>query len=206
VLAAESAEVNVREILGPTAALRILPDSLFRQLPSVENSQGVLALVEPPQFTIDEILAGTLVVVLDGVQDPGNAGTIVRAAEAFGATGAIFLKGSVNPWNPKTLRASAGSLFRFPVCSAVSSLGTHPGFRRLTVFASMASSAKPIGQADFTRRCAIVIGNEAHGVSEEMRAGAIGVMIPTQIVESLNAGVAASVILYEASRQRALAT
>ena len=75
----------------------------------------MIALVKPPVWTVDDLFRDRpLVVVLDGVQDPGNAGTIVRAAEAFGATGAVFLKGSVSPHNPKTLRASAGSLFRVP--------------------------------------------------------------------------------------------
>ncbi len=77
-----------------------------------------MALVDPPDWRLEQLVQGSaLVVVLDGLQDPGNAGTIVRAAEAFGATGAIFLKGSVSPYNPKTLRASAGSLFRLPTAA-----------------------------------------------------------------------------------------
>src|ERR1041384_4939313 len=80
-----------------------------------ETAQGIIALVRPGQYVIGDLLRDVpLVVVLDGVQDPGNAGTIVRTAEAFGATGAIFVKGSVSPHNPKVLRGSAGSLFRVP--------------------------------------------------------------------------------------------
>src|SRR5579862_8152552 len=87
----------------------ILPDPLFQSIASTETSQGVIALVRPPEWSIDQLFRGqSMVVVLDGLQDPGNAGTIARAAEAFGATGLIFLKGTVSPWNPKTLRASAG--------------------------------------------------------------------------------------------------
>src|SRR4029077_9374462 len=95
--------------------MAVLPDALFQSLAGTETSQGVIALVEPPSWTLEQLFRGrSLVVVLDGLQDPGNAGAIVRAAEAFGSTGVMFLKGTVSPFNPKTLRASAGSLFRVP--------------------------------------------------------------------------------------------
>ena len=92
-----------------------------QSLAATETSQGVIALVQPPAWKLEQICsrAQPLVVVLDGLQDPGNAGTIVRAAEAFGATGVVFLKGTVSPHNPKTLRASAGSLFRVPFVHGV---------------------------------------------------------------------------------------
>src|SRR5688572_31689403 len=112
VLAAESALLP-----GGLNGIKVarLPDALFRSISSTETSQGVISLVNPPAWTLEQVFAGrTLVVVLDGVQDPGNAGAIIRAAEAFCATGALFIKGTVSPFNPKTLRASAGSLFRLP--------------------------------------------------------------------------------------------
>src|SRR5580693_7062104 len=113
VLAAESAVTKLPH-LDDTRIIAI-PDALFQSIASTETPQGVIALVRPAAWTLEQIFHGTsLVVVLDGLQDPGNAGAIVRAAEAFGATGAIFLKGTVSPYNPKTLRASAGSLFRLP--------------------------------------------------------------------------------------------
>src|SRR5579875_1704031 len=88
-------------------------------LASTAATQGVIALVRPPRWTVEQLLRGkSLVVVLDGVQDPGNAGAIVRAAEAFGATGVAFLKGSASAYNPKSLRASAGSIFRLPIVAA----------------------------------------------------------------------------------------
>jgi RNA methyltransferase, TrmH family len=117
VLAAESvrsaAEAHVRGLAGVKIA--VLPDGLMQTMAGTETSQGVMALVQPPEWKLEQLFRGSpLVVVLDGLQDPGNAGAIVRAAEAFGATGVLFLKGTVSPFNSKTLRASAGSLFRVP--------------------------------------------------------------------------------------------
>src|ERR1700685_56380 len=97
----------------------VLADALFQSIAGTETSQGVIALVRPPEWSIDQLFRGqSLVIVLDGLQDPGNAGAIARVAEAFGATGLIFLKGTVSPYNPKTLRASAGALFRIPFVAA----------------------------------------------------------------------------------------
>ena len=106
----------------PNVPLAVLPDRLFQTISATETSQGVLALVNLPEQSRDRqgaVGGPALIVVLDAIQDPGNAGAIIRAAEAFGATGAIFLKGSVSPYNPKTLRASTGSLFRVPFRHAV---------------------------------------------------------------------------------------
>src|ERR1700736_2988772 len=98
----------------------VLSEDLFQSISATEHSQGVIALVRPPQWNLDQLFRGhALVMALDRVQDPGNAGAIVRAAEAFGATGVAFLKGSVDPFNPKTIRASAGSVFRIPLASSL---------------------------------------------------------------------------------------
>jgi len=87
-----------------------VPDALFESIAGTESSQGVIALVAPPAWILEQLFRGrSLVMALDGVQDPGNAGAIVRAADAFGATGVMFMKGAVSPFNPKALRASAGS-------------------------------------------------------------------------------------------------
>jgi TrmH family RNA methyltransferase len=146
-----------------------------------------------------------LVLVLAGVQDPGNLGTILRSAEAFGATGVVSLPGTVSRWNQKALRASAGSVFRVPVLSA----SAQKCFLRLRedeviVWATATHNAKEADLADLTGPVALVIGNEGNGVPEELAArtdGALTIPCPGP-VESLNAAVAASVLLYEASRQR----
>lgn len=142
--------------------------------------------------------------VLDGVQDPGNAGAIVRAAEAFGATGVMFLKGTVSPYNPKAVRASAGSLFRVPVVAALEATLARAALeqRRLDVYAAAPSGKKDLNDADLSRKCALIIGSEGRGVSDRLRAGAIDLRIPVSGVESLNAAMAAGILLYEARRQR----
>jgi RNA methyltransferase, TrmH family len=133
----------------------------------------------------------------------------VRAAEAFGATGVLFLKGSVNPHNPKTVRASAGSLFRMPYLGAVDVAVARAALQqhRVALYAGVPArpdgGARSVTETDLTAACGLAIGNEAHGVSGELRSAAVEVSIPTVGVESLNAAVAAGILLYEARRQRA---
>ncbi|MBL8177105.1 MAG: RNA methyltransferase [Bryobacterales bacterium] len=207
VLAAEGVQSavqrHIRNLQG--VRLHVASPEVFDSISTTENSQGVVALVRPPQSTLDHLLRGrTLLVVLDGVQDPGNAGTIVRSAEAFGSTGVLFLKGSVSPYNSKTLRASAGSLFRLPAVSGIDAELARAALQqaRLDVYTAMPGSARQLQDIDFRRKCAIVIGNEGQGVSRRMQDIASDLAIPTSGVESLNAAIAASIILYEASRQR----
>jgi TrmH family RNA methyltransferase len=206
VLAAESA----REAAGGMTGARfvVLPDQLFQSIAATETSQGVMALVRPPEWRMEQLFAGnSLVVAIDGLQDPGNAGAVVRAAEAFGATGVMFLKGSASPFHPKTLRASAGSLFRVPFVAALDDALAVAALRQagVDVYAAMphTGAERLAGDTDFTKPCALVIGNEGRGVSAELRAIAQPVAIPTAGVESLNAAVAAAVLLYETRRQRA---
>ncbi|MBK7930571.1 MAG: RNA methyltransferase [Bryobacterales bacterium] len=131
--------------------VQVVPDELFQAVVSTESAQGVIALVEPPSWTVDELFRGTsFVLILDGVQDPGNAGTMVRTAEAFGATGAMFLKGSVSPFNAKTLRASAGSLFRLPFLHTVDADVARAALqqRRVDVYAAAPRGEKTLQQVD----------------------------------------------------------
>jgi len=205
VLASETARPAVEERLQTRCelSLTILPDKLFDSISSTETSQGVVVLVKPRAWSMDDVFeAIPLVLVLDAIQDPGNAGSMVRAAEAFGATGVVFARGSVSPFNPKTLRGSAGSLFRIPFVHGVrvSDIATECDRRGVQRFAAVA--AGDWGDPDFRRPCALIIGSESHGVSEELAAGATAVSIPMRTIESLNAAVAAGILLYEAGRQR----
>ncbi|MEQ1948456.1 MAG: RNA methyltransferase [Bryobacteraceae bacterium] len=184
---------------GRFPGAKLVSEKSFRSIAGTETPQGVLALVKPHESSMEAILRGqALAVVLDGIQDPGNAGSILRAAEAFGATGAVFLKGSVNPYNPKCIRASAGSIFRLPVV-VQEDLSALAG---IALYAAMPRTEKSIDQADFAKPCAVVIGSEGRGVRASIAARADGLRIPTSNVESLNAAVAAGVLFYEARRQR----
>lgn len=207
VLAAASACPNVEQRLKDFPDLRLieLPDPVFRGLSATETSQGVVTLVLPPRWTLEQVFgARPLVVVLDGLQDPGNAGAIIRVAEAFGATGIVFLKGTVNPFNPKAARASAGSVFRVPLVCGLEVAGLREAVRAraLTLYAAVPSGGLPPARADLGQPCAILVGGEGSGISPDLLAGTAPISIPTAGVESLNAAVAAGVLLYEASRQR----
>jgi TrmH family RNA methyltransferase len=190
----------------------LLPKDLLDSALSTEAPQPVAALVEPPNWTWAHVLGvhhrdAPLVVVLAGIQDPGNLGTILRSAEAFGAHGVISLPGTVSAWNPKAVRASAGSVFRVPLLAAT----TEDCLMRLfeanvKTLASAVREAAPANDVDLAGPVALVIGNEGNGVPAELAAqagGSVTIPCPGQ-VESLNAAIAASILLYEASRQRAI--
>jgi RNA methyltransferase, TrmH family len=190
--------------VGNTEIL-IVTEDVFSSASMTEHPQGIAALVQAPEFTVNAIFDGIpLVVVAGGLQDPGNLGTLVRSAEAFGATGMILLPGTVSLWNSKTLRASSGSAFRLPVIAmtadeAFAALGAH-GVRVLAAVARATS-----GEPDLRGPVALMLGNEGAGLPDEWIARADApVTIPCHgPVESLNAAVAGSVLLYEAMRQRA---
>jgi TrmH family RNA methyltransferase len=207
VLASDSARSRAEECLRdrPDVRLAILPDSLSDRLSGTDSSQGVLTLVRPPAWTLDDVLGDQpLVVVLDGMQDPGNAGAIVRAAEAFGATGTVFLKGCVSPYNPKAVRASAGSILRIPVLCNVEAQAMREAAtrRKIVLYAASPDAGTPVSEVDFRLDCLIVVGAEGRGWRRDLWAEARQVRVPTRTVESLNAAMAAGILLYEARRQR----
>ncbi len=197
--------------LSAETEVLLLPKELLDAALSTETPQPVAALVEPPSWAWADMLpdrskAAPLILVLAALQDPGNLGTILRSAEAFGASGVLSLPGTVSAWNSKAVRASAGSVFRFPLLFA----GAEECFARLRkegveILCATARGADAASHADLSAPVALIIGNEGNGVPEELAAQADGaVTIPCPgPVESLNAAVAASVLLYEASRQRA---
>jgi TrmH family RNA methyltransferase len=203
VIASESARRAIEEQFSDeNLNVALVPEQLFKTIAATETSQGLIALVEPPEWKIDQLFtSASLIVVLDGIQDPGNAGTIVRTAEAFAATGVMFLRGSVSPFNSKTLRASAGSLFRVPFVAALEPAIARAALQqnRIQLYAGMPHEGEHT-RPKIERPCALVIGNEGRGVSEEFRSLSQAISIPTAGVESLNASIAAAILLYEAYR------
>lgn len=196
------------QISSHTEAL-LLPDDVFSSAVSTETPQGVAALVKLKPARLEDLLEQVnnsfLAVAAAGIQDPGNLGTIIRSAEAFSARGVLLGEKTVSPFNPKVVRASAGSLFREPLVRV--KMGEAMGQLKqagVRVLASSSHKGKPLDEADFTGAVLIVIGNEGAGLPAEILALADElVTIPHSArVESLNAGIAASIFLYEAARQK----
>jgi TrmH family RNA methyltransferase len=180
----------------------------FGSLSGTETTQEIITVLEAARWSWKDVLGDSgLVLILDGMQDPGNAGTLVRSAEAFGASGVIFLDGCVGAANGKLLRATAGSIFRIPFLEGISQveLASHITRERFRLYALAAGGSIPLTQADFRQPCVLVVGSEGKGVSREVLARSQSVEIPTLNVESLNAAVAGSIALFEAARQRGLA-
>lgn len=198
-------------------------DRLFEGLADTEHPQGVAALVHPRTATLEELLqskpgvCAPLLVVLAGVQDPGNVGTILRTASAFGASGAVTAasgqSGTASPFSPKALRASAGASLHLPILAGMSLaiLLTQlriAGMRTLASSSHELQAAEPRAllpwEVDWCRPVALLVGNEGAGLPEEIeRSADARVRVPMSAgTESLNVAAAAAVLLYEAARQR----
>jgi TrmH family RNA methyltransferase len=227
-LVSEAGEADLDRILRaaseseagiPRSRVMRTTEKLFASVAGTETPQGVAALFRQRAWEFDDVVRGAaradgalrgdaaLVVVMAAVQDPGNIGTIVRSAEAFGATGVVTTRGSADPWSPKALRASAGSGLRFPILRgmAIPVLLAQLRVAGVKIVAASSHSAGVSGAgADLREAVAIFIGNEGAGLPREIEHVADArISIPMSAgVESLNAGVAASVVLYEAARQR----
>lgn len=193
---------------GAQVETLLLPDKLFASAVPSEAPQGVAALARWKEHSLEEVLAkseGGPLLAIAGVQDPGNLGTILRSAEAFGAAGVILGEGTVSRFNPKVVRASAGSVFRLPVAranlsEAVAGMKDHG----LRLVATASHKGTPLDQARLSGPLAIFIGSEGAGLSKDLIKAMDEVVAIPQApqVESLNAGVAASIVLYEVMRQR----
>jgi TrmH family RNA methyltransferase len=187
-----------------------IESSVFATLTTTENSPGILALAKAPAWKEEDLFAGAqpLIVVLAGLQDPGNLGTILRAAEAFGASGMLTTEGTVSPFNAKAIRAASGTLFRLPVLLNLTAqqIIRLLQSRKAVLLSSAAHSGRPLPDVlttDGTGALALALGSEGAGLPRELAAIGIPVSIPmAPQVESLNVAVAASVLLYEIARLR----
>jgi RNA methyltransferase, TrmH family len=194
------------------AGARILqvPDQILEAMSPVRQPSGVVAIARCQPATVQQILesAPALVLVLAGVQDAGNVGAIIRAAEACGATGIICGEGTADPFGWKALRGAMGSTFRMPVSvrAPISAVVSELRTRHITVLATTPREGVLLGSADLRGPVAIVLGGEGAGLTPELTASADGLLtIPMRPpVESLNVSIAAALILFEASRQREL--
>lgn len=205
----ESGANRAQRLLPQIAAnveVLLLPDKLFLEAVPSDSPQGVAALVRmaTPSFA-DVIEKAGLILVVAGIQDPGNLGTMLRSAEAFGASGVLMGEGTVSCYNSKVVRGSAGSVFRLPVAKCkIADVVAELRRRGVRMVATSSHTGTVLKDAKLEAPLAIFVGNEGAGLpAAVMAAMDERVAIPhSERVESLNAGVAASIILYEAARQR----
>ncbi|HVV38040.1 MAG TPA: RNA methyltransferase [Acidimicrobiales bacterium] len=194
----------VRDAAAAGAAVHALADGVIEAVADAVTPQPVCAVLAALDTPIDALADDGVVVVAVDVRDPGNAGTLIRSAAAAGARGVVLCDGCVELYNPKTVRATAGALFRLPVVTSVSvnealsSLGA-AGRRRL---AAVATGGDDYATVDLTGPVAFVVGNEAHGLPATLPGIDAAITIPMPgSTESLNVGVATAVLCFEAARQ-----
>ena len=186
---------------------QIVSDQVFKKISDTVTPQGIVAVVKQKSYSIDYIIEKrnkekSCIVVLDRLQDPGNMGTIVRTGEAAGISGIIMSKDSADIYNPKVIRSTMGSIFRVPfaivddLAAAVDTLKDNG----ITTYAAHLKG-ELYNSGSLTKDCALLIGNEARGLSEEISAKADKLIIPMHgKVESLNAAIATAILMYEAAR------
>jgi TrmH family RNA methyltransferase len=207
----QSAENKAERLLpqiGEHVETLLLPDKLFATAVPSESPQGVAALVRWKEFSLNDVLAkaksGPLLAIA-GVQDPGNLGTILRSADAFDAAGVVLGEGTVSPFNPKVVRASAGSVFRLSLARTKLNHAV-ARFREdgLRLIGTSSHKGVPLNQAKLDGPLVIFIGSEGAGLPRDLvsQMDELVVIPHSPRVESVNAGVAASIVLYEAARKR----
>ena len=185
-----------------------IPDKLFSKVSATQTPQGLAALVELRSPDLDALLGApnALLVVACGVQEPGNIGTMIRSAQALGASALVTIKGTVNPSNPKAARASAGAIFRLPVVEGLEPAKLFGRMRRagMRIIAADGRSTVSVAEADLRGPVALLIGREGTGLNDEVARQADQIVgIPLRPgTDSVNAAMAAGIFLYEAARQR----
>ncbi|MDD3404337.1 MAG: 23S rRNA (guanosine(2251)-2'-O)-methyltransferase RlmB [Hespellia sp.] len=186
----------------------LLSDTVFAYVSDTKTPQGVLCIVSQPEYQLKAVIEASQphILVLDNLQDPGNLGTILRTAEGAGVTGIIMSRDCVDIFNPKVIRSTMGSIYRIPflyVDDLVQAI-TQMKKQGIRTFAAHLQGENNYDEADYRRACAFLIGNEGNGLRGEIAEQADEwIQIPMQgQVESLNAAIAASILMFEAARQR----
>ena len=193
----------------PAVPYETVADEVFAAMAETVTPQGVLAIVKMPEYSLDEMLAtaGTLM-LLENLRDPGNLGTIIRTAEAAGVSGVILSKESVDIYNPKVIRSTMGAVYRVPFLYVEDFVGLLQELREKEVrlLAAHLKGQKNFDKADYSGKVGILIGNEANGLSDEAAELANEKVLISMAgsVESLNAAVAAALLMYESFRKQKL--
>lgn len=186
----------------------VVPDIIFETLTGTETPAGLIALARQNEQSLERVFSGEMpiVVICDAIQDPGNLGTMMRTAQAFGASGMLITKGTVDPYNPKVVRSASGALLSLPLYMnlTVDEAITECAGRNLHVIGLSAQGDTPVRSMDFKRSFAVILGNEGQGLEDAAQKMAQDlVSIPIQPdCESLNVAAALAIVLYEAYSQR----
>lgn len=186
----------------------LFTDTVFAYASDTKTPQGILCVVAQKKYALEDIISGEKrhLLVLDNLQDPGNLGTILRTGEGAGVTGVILSRDCVDIYNPKTIRSTMGSIYRMPFCYAEDLLDAIQKIKDVgvTVYAAHLDGKKAYDEEDYRKSCAFLIGNEGNGLRDETAAVADHyIIIPMSgEVESLNAAIAATVLMFEVKRQR----
>lgn len=186
----------------------VVKDSVFNSVSDTQTPQGIMAIVSMPEYEMSDLLTGQNVhfLILESIQDPGNLGTMIRTGEGAGVTGIIMNKTTVDVFNPKTVRATMGSLYRVPFV-IVEDLATtlqELKAKGISLYAAHLKGELCYDEPDYKKACAFLIGNEGNGLSDEIADIAdTYIKIPMEgKVESLNAAISATLLMYECNRQR----
>jgi len=186
----------------------VVADSLFAKMSDTQTPQGILCVIRRPEWTVEQLFAAEkpLLVVLENLQDPGNLGTIIRTGEGAGITGVIMTAGTVDIYNPKVIRATMGSVFRVPCVYVPDLQAVLRQMRKkgIRTYAAHLEGKEYYDSFSFEEGTAFLIGNEGNGLERETADAADSYLkIPMEgRVESLNAAIATSLLMYEAHRQR----
>jgi TrmH family RNA methyltransferase len=186
----------------------LVSDSVFKSVSDTQTPQGIMAIVQMPEYELSDLLKGdkTHLLILESIQDPGNLGTMVRTGEGAGITGVIMNKTTVDLFNPKTIRSTMGSIYRMPFYVAEELGETLAVLHEAGVklYAAHLKGEHSYDEENYTGACGFLIGNEGNGLSDEIANLAdTYIKIPMEgQVESLNAAISATLLMYEANRQR----